>query len=111
MKPEEKAPEPPPVTANETTIARGAQLFANTCAQCHGQQAIGGVKDLRKLTRETHAKFNEHRAWRHLQGQGHGELRRCAEADEVDAIHAYIIARAQRGLGPHDGRHGAALTR
>lgn len=108
MKAEEKAPEPPPVTASEQTIARGAQLFANTCAQCHGQQAIGGVKDLRKLTRETHAKFNDIVLGGIYKDKGMASFADLLKQDEVDAIHAYIIARANEdwgrtsdGTGPH----------
>jgi quinohemoprotein ethanol dehydrogenase len=110
LKAEEKAPDPPPVTASEATIARGAKLFADTCAQCHGQQAIGGVKDLRKLTRDTHAKFNDIVLKGVYQDKGMASFADLLKPDEVDAIHGYIIARANEdwgrstesaGAGPH----------
>ena len=40
-------------------MQRGAQLYAQTCATCHGRSAVGGVKDLRHMTADTHAKFGE----------------------------------------------------
>jgi len=99
LKADEQIPDPPPVTASEATIARGAQLFANTCAQCHGQQAIGGVKDLRRMTRETHGKFNDIVLNGLYQDKGMASFADLLKPDEVDAIHAYIIARANEDWG------------
>jgi quinohemoprotein ethanol dehydrogenase len=99
IKPEEKTPDPPPVTASEQTIARGAKLFADTCAQCHGQQALGGVKDLRKMTRETHGKFNDIVLKGIYQDKGMANFSDLLKPDEVDAIHGYLIARANEDWG------------
>src|SRR5690606_13991159 len=52
-------PNPPPLRASEESVQRGARIYAQTCAQCHGQLAIGGVKDLRFMSPETHASFRE----------------------------------------------------
>ena len=52
-------PDPPPLRASEETVRKGGEVFARTCAQCHGQLAVGGVKDLRQMTPETHAQFND----------------------------------------------------
>ncbi len=99
MKAEEKAPDPPPVTASEQTIARGAQLFANTCAQCHGQQAMGGVKDLRKMTRETHAKFNDIVLKGIYQEKGMASFADLLKPD-AGRCHSRLSDRAgERGLG------------
>ena len=59
LKPAVPIPDPPPLRATEATVQKGAEIFARTCAQCHGQLAVGGVKDLRQMTRETHAQFND----------------------------------------------------
>jgi quinohemoprotein ethanol dehydrogenase len=110
LKPEEKAPEPPPVTASEAQIARGATLFAQTCQICHGQQAIGGVKDLRKMTRETHGKFNDIVLKGLYKEKGMASFADLLKPEDVDAIHGYLIARANEdwgraptsdGTGPH----------
>ncbi|MBT2187481.1 PQQ-dependent dehydrogenase, methanol/ethanol family [Sphingobium sp. H33] len=99
LKADEKIPDPPPVTANEATIARGAQLYAQTCQGCHGQQAIGGVRDLRKLTRAEHAKFNDIVLGGISKDKGMASFADLLKQDEVDAIHAYIIARANEDWG------------
>jgi quinohemoprotein ethanol dehydrogenase len=108
LKPEEKAPEPPPVTASEAQIARGATLFAETCAVCHGQQAIGGVKDLRRMTRDTHAKFNDIVLKGTYLEKGMASFADLLKPEDADAIHGYLIARANEdwgrstdGQGPH----------
>ncbi len=99
LKAEEKAPDPPPVTASEAQIARGAQLFAETCAVCHGQQAIGGVKDLRRMTRETHGKFNDIVLKGVYQDKGMASFADLLKPEDAEAIHGYIIARANEDWG------------
>ncbi len=108
LKAEDKAPEPPRLTASEATVARGAVLYAQTCQVCHGQQAIGGVKDLRGLTREAHARFNDVVLGGLYKEKGMASFADILKPDEADAIHAYLIARANEdwgaksdGSGPH----------
>ena len=110
IKPEEKASEPPPVTASEAQIARGAQLYAETCQVCHGQQVIGGVKDLRKMTRGTHGKFNDIVLKGIYADKGMASFADLLKPEDVDAIHGYVTARANEdwgragdsaGAGPH----------
>ncbi len=40
-------------------VARGRDVYETNCVRCHGVNAVGGVKDLRHMTRETHAAFNQ----------------------------------------------------
>ncbi|MCW2362478.1 MULTISPECIES: PQQ-dependent dehydrogenase, methanol/ethanol family [Sphingobium] len=108
LQPAAKAPEPPPLRASEAQVARGAQLFAETCAVCHGQQAIGGVKDLRMMTRETHAKFNDIVLKGLYADKGMASFADLISAEDAEAIHGYLIARANEdwggvsdGKGPH----------
>jgi quinohemoprotein ethanol dehydrogenase len=91
--------EPPPVRATEETIARGAQVFAETCAQCHGQLAIGGVKDLRFMTTASHAEFDRIVLEGTLVQQGMASFADILSPDDVAAVHAYIIARANEDWG------------
>jgi len=97
-------PEPPPLLASEATVRRGAELFGNTCAVCHGQLAVGGVKDLRFMDAKTHAAFadivlNGTRAERGMAG-----FAKVLSREDVDAIHAYIVSRAQEDWG-HQSAH------
>ena len=92
-------PDPPPLRATENVVRSGAGLFATTCSQCHGQLAVGGVKDLRYMTPETHAAFGDIV----LQGlraeKGMASFASLLNATEVEAIHAYVISRANEDWG------------
>ena len=92
-------PPPPPLRAPETVVKRGAQLFANACAVCHGQQAIGGVKDLRHMTGETHAKFDDIVLNGLYRDKGMASFADLLKPEEVAAIHAYVISRANEDWG------------
>ena len=86
--------EPPLSRAPEAIVQRGRQIYETTCRTCHGANVRGGIRDLRWMTRETHAGFNDivlHGA-RAAQGMPNfgSEL---SEAD-VEAVHAYVTARA-----------------
>jgi quinohemoprotein ethanol dehydrogenase len=91
---------PPAEAQPPEKVAQGAGLFAKNCAICHGQNAAGGVKDLRHMTSETHAGFFDI-----VLGGKRKELGMASFADrlsqgEAEAIHAYLIARAQEDFQP-----------
>jgi quinohemoprotein ethanol dehydrogenase len=92
-------PPPPPLRASEATVQRGAQLFAQTCAVCHGQRAIGGVKDLRHMTADTHRLFNDIVLKGLYLDKGMASFADLLSQEEADAIHAYLIARANEDWG------------
>jgi quinohemoprotein ethanol dehydrogenase len=92
-------PNPPPVTGSEAQIRRGGEVYALTCAQCHGDLAIGGVKDLRQMTPGTHAQFNDIVLKGLRQDKGMASFAGLVAPDDVDAIHAWLIARANEDWG------------
>jgi quinohemoprotein ethanol dehydrogenase len=102
-------PPPPPLTASEDEIRKGAQLFGTTCAQCHGQLAVGGVKDLRFMTKETHEQFNDIVLKGTRADKGMASFANLLSEADVKAIHSYLISRAHEdwggtgsdGSGPH----------
>ena len=96
-------PDPPPLRATEDAVQRGSELFARTCAQCHGQLAVGGVKDLRYMTRETHAAFNDIVLKGTRTEKGMASFANVLQPEEAEAIHAYVISRANEdwGTGGH----------
>lgn len=98
-----RIPEPPPLRATEAEVRQGAQHFANTCAQCHGQNAIGGVKDLRHMTKETHAEFLDIVLGGKKKALGMASFADILTKPEADAIHAYLIARANEDWGGSTG--------
>jgi quinohemoprotein ethanol dehydrogenase len=92
-------PEPPRLAASEATVAAGAQLFAETCSVCHGQNAIGGVKDLRHMTAETHGLFNDIVLKGIYVDKGMASFADLLDEEQTEAIHAYVIARANEDWG------------
>ncbi len=85
---------PPPITASEEVIAQGAELFAQHCALCHGDDARGGLVDLRMMQPETHAGFREIVLGGARLEQGMAGFADRLDASQADAIHQYLIARA-----------------
>jgi quinohemoprotein ethanol dehydrogenase len=96
-------PDPPPLRATEDVVRRGAELYGATCAQCHGQLAIGGVKDLRQMTRDTHAAFNDIVLKGTRADKGMAGFASLLKPEDVEALHAYVISRANEdwGTGGH----------
>jgi quinohemoprotein ethanol dehydrogenase len=90
---------PPPVRGTEAQIAAGAQLFAQTCAVCHGQNAVGGVKDLRHMTADTHGKFNAIVLDGLYLEKGMASFADILTPEQVEQIHHYLIARANEDWG------------
>ena len=86
--------QPPPVTASEDEIQAGARLFNETCARCHGQDAVGGQKDLRFLSADSHRNFNTVVLEGTLVEKGMAAFDDILSTSDVNAIHAYVIARA-----------------
>jgi quinohemoprotein ethanol dehydrogenase len=89
-------PLPPPATAPADVVAKGADLYAKTCAQCHGPQAVGGgvIKDLRHMAAPTHKAFNDIVLKGQLVGLGMASFSNVLSEADADAIHAYLIERA-----------------
>ena len=92
-------PEPPPLRVSEAVVAKGAQLFAETCAVCHGQNAVGGVADLRHMTKETHDTFDDIVLRGIYVNKGMAAFDDLLDQEQVEAIHAYVIARANEDWG------------
>ncbi|BAK65904.1 quinohemoprotein alcohol dehydrogenase [Sphingobium sp. SYK-6] len=75
--------------------ARGATLYGESCNRCHGDNATGGIKDLRKMNKEAHDSFLDivlrgtrlHNGMPSFEGV-------LTEAQAKD-IHGYLITRAQ----------------
>ncbi|MGH8227465.1 MAG: PQQ-dependent dehydrogenase, methanol/ethanol family [Steroidobacteraceae bacterium] len=95
---------PPPPATHEPAreVHEGAALFTAHCAVCHGQDAIGsGVKDLRHLTPQVHAQFGEIVLGGRFAKKGMASFKGVLSRPQVDAIHAYVIERAQEDWQPN----------
>ncbi|SEQ81995.1 quinohemoprotein ethanol dehydrogenase [Solimonas aquatica] len=89
-------PPPPPLTAKPAVVAKGRDLYNEHCGVCHGASAIGGgvLPDLRKLTPEKHQIFAGIVAGAYID-KGMPSLMDVLKPEDVEAIHQYLIARAQ----------------
>ncbi|MFV0477742.1 MAG: PQQ-dependent dehydrogenase, methanol/ethanol family [Parahaliea sp.] len=96
VKQETVQPEPPPLEADEATLATGLDIYLNTCHYCHGEGAISGttIPDLRMMDATTHDEFLAIvlGGLRHEKGMP-GFAHRLS-VDEANAVHAYLIKQA-----------------
>ena len=90
----QEMPAPPLSRAPEAQVQKGALLYSQTCARCHGVEVRGGLKDLRYMTRPTHGKFNDIVMHGAYQAKGMANFSDVLSQEDADAIHAYITARA-----------------
>lgn len=105
MQAAERIPQPPRLVGTEAQIRHGAELFGRTCATCHGQQAIGGVKDLRHMTAETHAEFFDIVLGGKRQALGMASFADILSKEDAEDIHDYLISRANEDWGRSDNSH------
>jgi len=88
--------DPPPRTGDAAMVALGKQKFADRCMVCHGDGAVGGgvVPDLRYMDAD------KHQTWLGVvlgglhRDQGMASFAQVLNADEANAIQAYVIERA-----------------
>jgi quinohemoprotein ethanol dehydrogenase len=94
-------PPPPPLRASEDTVQRGAELYDKTCSMCHGRNAVGGgvIKDLRHMAPETHQAFKAIVLQGAMLGLGMASFADVLSEADSEAIHAYLIARANEDWG------------
>jgi quinohemoprotein ethanol dehydrogenase len=100
LKVDQAAPPPaPPARAPEAVIQKGAALFAQNCALCHGQLARGGIKDLRMMSADAHAHFDDIVLGGARKAQGMASFADVLSKEDAAAIHAYLNARASEDWG------------
>lgn len=94
MPPPSAIPPPPPLRATEDTVRKGAKLFGETCSRCHGENARGGLKDLRYMSAEARSQFKDIVLGGTRKDKGMAGFADILTPADADAIHAYLIARA-----------------
>jgi quinohemoprotein ethanol dehydrogenase len=85
---------PPKVTGTPDQVARGEKLYGANCVLCHGVAARGGVKDLRHMSPATHGEFLDIVIGGKRAINGMGSFADTISKDDAEAIHQYVIARA-----------------
>jgi quinohemoprotein ethanol dehydrogenase len=88
-------PELQEVKADAKTLARGADLFINNCAMCHGLNVVGGglIPDLRYMDAEKHALFAAVLAGAKAD-RGMPAFTGRLTPEDVEALRQYIIKRS-----------------
>jgi quinohemoprotein ethanol dehydrogenase len=77
-------------------VKQGEALFAVNCAVCHGIGAVGGgvLPDLRRLTPESHAAFQQS-VLGGRKALGMPDFTERLSPADVMAIHAYVLSKAE----------------
>jgi quinohemoprotein ethanol dehydrogenase len=103
-------PQPPGLTASEDTVRKGGELYSQTCQQCHGVNAVGGLKDLRFMTTAVHADYLNIVLGGTRTQKGMASFADVLKQEEAEAIHHYLISRANEdwGLNSTTGVEGGA---
>jgi quinohemoprotein ethanol dehydrogenase len=94
MPPPSPIPPPPPLRASEEMVRAGQKLFGETCSRCHGENARGGLKDLRFMAPEVRAQFKEIVLGGILKEKGMMGFSDILTPADADAVNAYLVARA-----------------
>ncbi|PKP92635.1 MAG: PQQ-dependent dehydrogenase, methanol/ethanol family [Alphaproteobacteria bacterium HGW-Alphaproteobacteria-16] len=92
--PEQGPVRPADTAASAQMIAHGEQLYAQYCASCHAERARGGVKDLRRMTPDTHAAFDDIVMKGTRADKGMVSFADVLSEGDTKAVHAYLIRRA-----------------
>ena len=98
-----KDPPVPVITAkqNPRLVHQGALLFNGNCFSCHGLNAVAGpLPDLRYSSKEVLDSFVSIVLDGARASDGMPSFKKILTPKEVDAIRAYIIARAQESAKP-----------
>ncbi len=85
-------------------MRKGQAIYAETCSRCHGENARDGVKDLRWMTVQTHAEFNDIVLGGIRKDLGMASFKDLLSQPDVDAVHTYLIARANEDWADQVGK-------
>jgi quinohemoprotein ethanol dehydrogenase len=96
----------PVFTGSPEVVAKGRDLFARHCAACHGEEARGGVKDLRYASEETHKQFLAILLGGARQDRGMASFADTLSTSDAEAIHQYVIARTLEDWNDMHGTEG-----
>ena len=88
-------PKPPAQKANGAIIARGAKLFGENCAICHPNMTRSASSDLRRMSGEVHARFNDIVLKGLMRESGMPAWGEVLSVADVEALHAYLIDLSQ----------------
>ena len=85
-------------TATAETIAHGKHLYASYCYLCHGLSVESGgvLPDLRYASPAVHERWNDIVIGGLLAGNGMRSWSEVIDADDAEAIRAYVVDEANK---------------
>jgi quinohemoprotein ethanol dehydrogenase len=86
---------PPQVQKTNGQVIEGMKLYAKNCQGCHGENLRGGIKDLRRMSKETHAEFFDIVLGGKRQAKGMANFSNVLSRNDAELIRKYIIARIE----------------
>ena len=98
-------PEPPASDASESELALGKDLYHERCNVCHGTGAISGgvLPDLRRLSKEKHAIWDEIVLRGALRDVGMPAFGQILSEGDSRAIQAFVLERARVAFEAQSG--------
>jgi quinohemoprotein ethanol dehydrogenase len=97
-------PKPPAQTGTAQTIKEGQQLFSDHCASCHLNMDRSLAPDLRRLTPEQHAAFQQIVRGGVLQAAGMPPWNNVLSVQQAQAIHDYVISLDWQAYNSQQGQ-------
>jgi len=101
LAPSNAIPAPPFAQPDPAMVSKGEALYTQNCAICHGPSAVGGVKDLRHMTKDVHDDFLDIVIGGKRQDLGMPKFGGKLTEEQAKDIHAYLIKRAQDDYQPN----------
>jgi alcohol dehydrogenase (cytochrome c)/quinohemoprotein ethanol dehydrogenase len=97
--------DPPPQTADEKTVSTGKALYHRHCVTCHGDAAVsaGLLPDLRASPALDDESWQAIVTGGQLTDRGMVSFASELDAADVEAIRAYVIARAHESIALAEG--------
>jgi quinohemoprotein ethanol dehydrogenase len=87
----------PPPTLQKTNgqVIEGMKLYAKNCQGCHGENLRGGIKDLRRMSKETHAEFFDIVLGGKRASKGMANFSGVLTRQDAELIQKFIVARIE----------------
>ena len=86
---------PPNIPHSNGEMKAGFDLYNKNCAGCHGEDARGGVKDLRRMSAETHKDFFDIVLGGKRSNRGMASFADKLSHQDVELIQKYLIGRIE----------------
>jgi quinohemoprotein ethanol dehydrogenase len=84
---------PPDIRGSNLELQLGGELYAKNCQGCHGDNARGGIKDLRRMSKQTHAEFFDIVLGGKRADKGMANFSDILSRKDAELIQKFLIAR------------------